>query len=45
MHLTHPARDTVLLLVRDRTFPPGRLAVIAEKAGQQARSWLEGQAP
>jgi hypothetical protein len=43
MHLTQPAKDAVLLLVRDRTFPPARLAVIAEKAGGQARAWLADQ--
>jgi predicted regulator of Ras-like GTPase activity (Roadblock/LC7/MglB family) len=43
MHLTQPAKDAVLLLVRDRTFPPGRLAVIAEKAAKQARTWLKEQ--
>jgi predicted regulator of Ras-like GTPase activity (Roadblock/LC7/MglB family) len=43
MHLTQPAKDTVLLLVRDRTFPPARLAVIAEKAAEQARTWLAEQ--
>jgi predicted regulator of Ras-like GTPase activity (Roadblock/LC7/MglB family) len=41
MYLTHPAKEAVLLLVRDRSVPPGRLAVMAEKASEQARTWLK----
>jgi predicted regulator of Ras-like GTPase activity (Roadblock/LC7/MglB family) len=43
MYLAHPAKDAVLLLVRDRSVPPGRLAVLAQKAAERARLWLEEQ--
>jgi tetratricopeptide (TPR) repeat protein len=40
-HLAQPGPDTLLLLVRDRGVPMGRLAIIAERAAQAARRWLE----
>jgi tetratricopeptide (TPR) repeat protein len=44
VHLTAPAKDALLLIVRDRSVPMGRLAVIAQRASLIARRWLEGQA-
>lgn len=43
MYLTQPAAGSLLLLVRDRSVPSGRLAMLAEKATAMARDWLEGQ--
>jgi predicted regulator of Ras-like GTPase activity (Roadblock/LC7/MglB family) len=45
MYLSQPTAGTALLLVRDRSVPSGRLAVIAEKATAVAHRWLEGQQP
>src|SRR5207247_1544787 len=36
-----PAGDAVLLVVRDRSVPMGRLAIIAQRAAAAARRWLE----
>jgi hypothetical protein len=33
----------MLLVVRDRAVPLGRLAMLAQRAGQAARRWLERQ--
>lgn len=44
VHLTAPTGDALLLVVRDRGVPMGRLAVIANRAAQAARRWLERQA-
>jgi predicted regulator of Ras-like GTPase activity (Roadblock/LC7/MglB family) len=41
-HLVAPTADTVLLTVRDVSVPAGRLAIVAERAAQAARRWLEG---
>ena len=43
LHLTPPATDRLLLVVRDRSMPMGRLAVVAQRAAQAARRWLERQ--
>ena len=43
IHLTPPTRDALLLIVRDRSVPMGRLAVIAQRAALIARRWLERQ--
>jgi tetratricopeptide (TPR) repeat protein len=43
VHLTRPTDGTVLLLLRDASVPPGRLALLAEKANDVARTWLEAQ--
>jgi len=43
VHLTPPATDRLLLVVRDRSMPMGRLAVVAQRAAQAARRWLERQ--
>src|SRR4029077_9213801 len=44
IHLTPPTNDALLLVVRDRSVPMGRLAVIAQRASLTARRWLERQA-
>jgi len=44
VHLTAPTSDALLLVVRDRSVPMGRLAVIAQRAALIARRWLERQA-
>lgn len=41
-HLVAPTGDTILLTVRDVSVPAGRLAIVAERAAQAARRWLEG---
>ncbi len=43
VHLTQPAEDTLLFIVRDRDVPAGRLGLLAESAGAKARAWLDGQ--
>jgi len=43
VHLTALAGDVLLLVVRDRSVPMGRLAVIAQHAAGAARRWLEQQ--
>jgi tetratricopeptide (TPR) repeat protein len=42
-HLTPPTGSALLLVVRDRAVPMGRLAIIAQRAAVAARRWLEGQ--
>lgn len=42
LHLSAPSAETVLLTVRDASMPAGRLALLADRAGQAARRWLEG---
>lgn len=39
--LRSPTRETLLLVMRGREVPAGRLARIADRAVDQARSWLE----
>jgi tetratricopeptide (TPR) repeat protein len=41
MHLVAPAGDTLLLAVADPGVPPGRLALLADRAAAAARRWLE----
>lgn len=41
LHLTAPTEATVLLTVRDAGVPAGRLAILADRAGEAARRWLE----
>ncbi|HYL54755.1 MAG TPA: tetratricopeptide repeat protein [Gemmatimonadales bacterium] len=41
VHLTGPTGDALLLVVRDRAVPMGRLAIIAQRAAGAARRWLE----
>jgi tetratricopeptide (TPR) repeat protein len=45
LHLSMPAADALLLLVRDRSVPAGRLARQAGRAAEVARRWLEVQGP
>ncbi|MGH7568677.1 MAG: tetratricopeptide repeat protein [Gemmatimonadales bacterium] len=44
VHLAQPTADALLLVVRDRSIPMGRLAILAARAAQAARHWLERQA-
>jgi tetratricopeptide (TPR) repeat protein len=44
VHLTQPTGESLLLLVRDRSVPLGRLAILAQRVAQTARHWLERQA-
>jgi tetratricopeptide (TPR) repeat protein len=44
VHLTAPTGDALLLVVRDRAVPMGRLAIIAQRAAVAARRWLEKHA-
>ena len=41
MFLSPPTPETALMLVRDRSVPAGRLAVLAEKAAAVAARWIE----
>lgn len=41
LYLLTPSEDTVLLTVRDRSVPVGRLALVADRAAKAARVWLE----
>lgn len=41
MHLVAPAGDTLLLALADPGVPPGRLALLADRAAATARRWLE----
>jgi len=41
VHLTAPTGDALLLVVRNRAVPMGRLAIIAQRAAGAARRWLE----
>jgi len=41
MHLVAPAGETLLLVVADPGVPPGRLALLADRAAASARRWLE----
>jgi tetratricopeptide (TPR) repeat protein len=43
LFLTAPSAETVLLAARDRSVPPARVALLAERAARAARDWLEGQ--
>ncbi|HKA60728.1 MAG TPA: tetratricopeptide repeat protein [Gemmatimonadales bacterium] len=41
VHLAHPTPGALLLVVRERGVPLGRLAVLAQRATLMARRWLE----
>ena len=41
VHLSHPTPEALLLVVRDRGVPLGRLAVLAGRATAMAKRWLE----
>jgi tetratricopeptide (TPR) repeat protein len=43
LHLSAPDDETLLLVVRARSVPSGRLARLAERAADAARAWLEEQ--
>ena len=43
VHLAHPTPDALLLVVRERGIPLGRLAILAQRATLMARRWLERQ--
>lgn len=43
VHLAPPTGDALLLVVRDRAVPMGRLAIVAQRAALAARRWLEQQ--
>jgi tetratricopeptide (TPR) repeat protein len=43
VHLTSPTAAALLLVVRDRAVPMGRLAIIGQRAAVAARRWLEAQ--
>ncbi len=43
LYVTHPTAETLLLVVRDRSVPSGRLTMLAGRAAMLARQWLEGQ--
>ena len=43
VHLTPPTGNALLLIVRDRSVPMGRLAILAQRAAVAARHWLERQ--
>lgn len=41
VHLAHPTADALLLVVRERGIPLGRLTILAQRATLMARRWLE----
>ena len=41
VHLAHPTSDALLLVVRERGTPLGRLTILAQRATAMARRWLE----
>jgi tetratricopeptide (TPR) repeat protein len=43
VHLTPPTGAALLLVVRDRAVPMGRLAIIGQRAAVAARRWLDAQ--
>jgi len=43
VHLAHPTPEALLLVVRERGTPLGRLAILAQRATTMARRWLEQQ--
>jgi tetratricopeptide (TPR) repeat protein len=43
VYVTPPTEGTLLLIARDRSVPAGRLALLADKAGEIARAWLAEQ--
>ncbi len=44
LHLSAPSASALLLMARDRGVPSGRLAILAARAAEVARRWLEAQA-
>jgi len=43
LHLSAPSASALLLLARDKSVPSGRLAILAARAAEVARRWLETQ--
>ena len=43
IHVARPTAETLLLVGRTRETPPGRLAVLADRAARVSRRWLERQ--
>lgn len=43
LHLSRPTPESLLVAARDRSVPAGRLAMLAAKATNVARAWLEEQ--
>lgn len=43
VHVSQPSKDALLLVVRDRGVPLGRLAILAQRATAMARRWLDKQ--
>jgi predicted regulator of Ras-like GTPase activity (Roadblock/LC7/MglB family) len=43
VYVAQPTPESMLLMVRDRSVPLGRLGMLAQRAAQMARSWLERQ--
>jgi predicted regulator of Ras-like GTPase activity (Roadblock/LC7/MglB family)/predicted Zn-dependent protease len=43
LHLSAPSASSLLLLARDKGVPSGRLAILAARAAEVARRWLEVQ--
>lgn len=43
LYLSRPNQDCLLVVARDRSVPLGRLTLLAAKAAEAARSWLEEQ--
>jgi predicted regulator of Ras-like GTPase activity (Roadblock/LC7/MglB family) len=43
LHISAPASGALLLMARDRSVPSGRLAILAARAAEVARRWLEAQ--
>lgn len=44
VHLAHPTPEALLLVVRERGVPLGRLAILAQRATSLAKRWLEREA-
>ena len=43
VYVAQPTTESLLLMVRDRSVPLGRLGMLAQRAAQVARAWLERQ--
>jgi tetratricopeptide (TPR) repeat protein len=43
VHVSQPSKEALLLVVRDRGVPLGRLAILAQRATGMAKRWLEKQ--
>lgn len=43
LHISAPTASALLLMARDRSVPSGRLAILAARAAEVARRWLEAE--